>query len=76
MEKSKSKSKPNTTVKAKKSASSPKAVTTRKTKIAKSMPNEDEIRAKAEEIYFDRISKGEHGTPEEDWLRAEALLKR
>jgi hypothetical protein len=71
MEKSKSK----TTVKAKKPAASAKSGTTRKAKTAKSILNEDDIRAKAQEIYNDRVSRGEHGTPEEDWLKAEQQLK-
>jgi hypothetical protein len=75
MENSKSKSKAKTTVKAKKSTASPKAVPSKKAKITKSIPGEEEIRLKAQEIYNDRISRGEQGTPEEDWLTAERLLK-
>jgi hypothetical protein len=41
---------------------------------AKYVPGEDEIREKAREIYFERISRGEHGTPEDDWREAEELL--
>jgi hypothetical protein len=72
MEKSKSKAK--TTAKAKKPAA-PKVAATKRAKSAKSTPSEDEIRLKAREIYNDRLSRGEHGTPEEDWLKAEELLK-
>ncbi len=72
MEKSKSKSK--TTVKARKPAASAKASATKKA-TAKSILNEDDIRAKAQEIYNDRISKGVSGTPDEDWLKAEQQLK-
>lgn len=41
---------------------------------AKYVPGEDEIRAKAREIYFERIARGEAGTPEDDWHEAEELL--
>jgi hypothetical protein len=40
----------------------------------KKMPAEDEIREKAREIYYERIARGEHGTPEDDWREAEELL--
>jgi hypothetical protein len=75
MEKTQSKSKAKTTVKAKKPASA-KAGTTEKARISKSILTDDNIRAKAQEIYNNRISKGESGTPEEDWLKAEQQLKR
>jgi len=45
------------------------------TKTAKTSPTEDEIREKAKEIYYERISRGEHGTPEDDWHEAEEILK-
>jgi len=51
-----------------------KAGRPRKALSINSLPSEDEIRKKAEEIYQKRISKGISGTPEEDWLKAEALL--
>jgi hypothetical protein len=76
MENSKSKSKTKTTVKTKKPVASTKAETTKKAKIAKSILNEDDIRAKAQEIYNDRILRGESGTSEADWLKAEQQLKR
>jgi hypothetical protein len=47
---------------------------TRKTSAGKYIPTEDEIREKAREIYFERIARGEHGTPEDDWKEAEELL--
>jgi hypothetical protein len=37
-------------------------------------PTEDEIREKANEIYLQRIDRGEHGTAEDDWIEAEKLL--
>ena len=42
---------------------------------AKSAPTEDQIRKKAEEIYHERIARGIYGTPEDDWHKAEQLLK-
>ena len=65
-----------------KSVSQPKKATSavrtskpKKTSSVKYVPNEEEIRLKASEIYFERISRGEHGTPESDWREAEELLK-
>jgi hypothetical protein len=51
--------------------------TVKKTKVTtnKYVPTEDEIREKAREIYYERIARGEHGTPENDWREAEQLLK-
>jgi hypothetical protein len=34
----------------------------------------DEIREKANEIYLQRIERGEDGTAENDWIEAEKLL--
>jgi hypothetical protein len=47
----------------------------KKASVAKYVPGEDEIREKAREIYYERIARGEHGTPEGDWKEAEELLK-
>ena len=47
----------------------------KKNEAAKYLPSEGEIREKAREIYYERISRGEHGTPETDWHEAEELLK-
>jgi hypothetical protein len=52
-----------------------KVVRTRKIKSPKPAPTEDEIRRKAEEIYHERIAKGEYGTAEDDWHKAEKILK-
>jgi len=41
----------------------------------KSVPSEDEIREKAQEIYYERIARGEYGTAEGDWHVAEELLR-
>jgi hypothetical protein len=39
-------------------------------------PTDEEISRKAYEIYNARISRGEHGTPAEDWHKAVELLKK
>lgn len=38
-------------------------------------PWEEVIREKAEEIYYQRIKRGEYGTAEDDWFKAEEYLK-
>jgi hypothetical protein len=47
----------------------------KKTSAVKNVPGEEEIREKAREIYYERIARGEHGTPEGDWHEAEELLR-
>jgi hypothetical protein len=57
---------------------SPVAIKTtkqKKTSAVKNVPGEEEIREKAREIYYERIARGEHGTPEGDWHEAEELLR-
>lgn len=61
--------------KPKKTAGTGKTAKSRKVTSKKYLPNEEEIRNKAREIYFERISRGEHGTPEDDWHEAEELLR-
>jgi hypothetical protein len=73
MESSKPKSKAKTASKSKKPAATSKAGKTQKAAV-KSHPGENEIRLKAQEIYNERIFRGEHGTPEQDWLKAEEQL--
>ena len=51
------------------------AVKSKKVTTTKSGPSEEEIREKAKEIYQERIARGEHGTKEDDWLKAEELLR-
>jgi hypothetical protein len=63
----------------KKTGNSKKPLKSKKTGEAtmkKQMPGEEEIREKAEEIYHQRIARGEDGTAEGDWLKAEAYLKK
>ena len=68
-------SKTNAIRKPKTTSETGKAVKSKKVSSSKSEPGEDEIRNKAREIYYERIARGEHGTPEDDWLEAERLLK-
>ena len=35
----------------------------------------EEIRLKANELYLQRIERGEHGTAEQDWINAEKALE-
>jgi hypothetical protein len=37
-------------------------------------PSEEQIRQKAEEIYYQRTERGESGSALTDWLAAEAML--
>jgi hypothetical protein len=62
--------------KPKKTSGTGKPVKSSKTKSAKAKPTEEEIREKAREIYYERIARGEHGTPEDDWREAEEILMR
>jgi hypothetical protein len=68
-------SKPKTTSKPRKTSVANKTSKKKSVSSAKYVPSEDEIREKAREIYYERIARGEHGTPEDDWREAEALLK-
>ena len=61
--------------KPKKTPAAAKTVRKKKETGTKIVPSEDQIREKAGEIYYERISRGEHGTPEGDWREAEELLK-
>ena len=62
--------------KLKKPSSGEKSAKGKKTTILKSGPTEEEIRQKAEEIYYERMSRGEYRTAEDDWLEAEELLRK
>jgi uncharacterized protein YdbL (DUF1318 family) len=59
----------------KKAAVPKKAGAAKKTVARKTGVSEEDIRKKAEEIYYERVARGEHGTPEEDWANAEKFLK-
>jgi hypothetical protein len=69
-------SKAKTISKPKKTSKVGKEVKSKKVTTSKSVPNEEEIRKKAEEIYHQRIARGEHGTAIDDWHKAEELLRR
>jgi len=71
---SKLKGKTKATGRTKKPVTTVKSGTAKKITAAKSLPGENEIRIKAQEIFNERIFKGEHGTAEADWLKAEKLL--
>ncbi len=64
-----------TVSKPKKTSNAGKTTKKKNVAAAKYVPGEDEIREKAREIYYERIARGEHGTPEGDWHEAEELLK-
>lgn len=61
--------------KPKKTSKVSKTVRRKKVTISKSVPDEEEIRKKAEEIYHQRIARGEDGTAIDDWHKAEELLR-
>jgi hypothetical protein len=67
--------KANAVSKPKKTTDAGKALKKKKITTGKNVVSEDKIREKAMEIYYERISRGEHGTPESDWHEAEELLK-
>ena len=60
--------------KPKKTSATGKTVKSKKVATTKSEPSEEEIREKAREIYYERISRGEHGTAESDWHEAKEIL--
>ena len=64
-----------TTSKPKKTSDTGKTLKSKKVAPVKYVPSEEEIREKAREIYYERIARGEHGTPEGDWREAEELLR-
>ncbi len=74
------KAKSESTAKRSKKVSSDIKTTTGKKAVSKvvkkeSGPTEAEIRAKAEQLYKERIAKNIPGTQESDWLNAEKILK-
>jgi len=58
-----------------KTSDAAKTAKQKKPSAVKYIPREEEIREKAMEIYYERIARGEHGTPEGDWHEAEELLR-
>jgi hypothetical protein len=61
--------------KPKKTSKASDEVKIKKVTASKSGPSEEEIREKANEIYYQRIDRGEDGTTLDDWLKAEELLR-
>lgn len=58
----------------KKTSKVSKTVKSKKVTASKSVLNEEEIRKKADEIYHQRIARGELGTALDDWHKAEEIL--
>lgn len=58
-----------------KTVAAAKAPRVRKTSVSRPEPSEDQIRMKAQELYNERISSGVWGTAEDDWHRAEQILR-
>jgi hypothetical protein len=56
-------------------ASGSNEVKVKQVDTVKSAPTEEQIREKAKEIYHQRLLRGEYGTAQEDWIKAEKLLK-
>jgi len=74
------KAKSESTVKRSRKESADSKTTTEKKAVNKvvkkaSGPSEAEIRAKAEQLYKERIAKNIPGTQESDWLTAEKTLR-
>lgn len=65
-----------TVSKPKKASGVIKTVKDKKTSVRKSVLSEEAIRKKANEIYMERIARGEHGTAADDWQKAEDILKK
>jgi hypothetical protein len=57
--------------KSKKSNDVKDSAKSKKVTVRNSVTSEADIREKANEIYHQRIERGEHGTPENDWIKAE-----
>jgi len=64
-----------TTSKPKMASGAGKSVKSKKVTTIKSGPSVEDIRAKAQEIYNERMARGEHGTAEGDWHKAEQFFK-
>jgi len=75
MERSKSSSKPKAKSTGTKTVAASRSVKSAKVSAGRSHPAEEEIRKKAQELYNERVFRGEHGSAEDDWLNAERLLK-
>jgi hypothetical protein len=60
--------------KPKKTSGTVRAVKSKKVTTIKSGPSEEDIRTKAEEIYHERIARGEHGSADDDWHKAQEFF--
>ncbi len=63
-----------TAKRAKETATKNNPVNSASTTIEKPRPTEEQIRRKAQELYYQRLSRGEYGTAIDDWQKAEQLL--
>jgi len=52
-----------------------KPVENKKIAENKTTHTDEEIRQKANELYFQRIERGEHGSAEQDWINAAKALE-
>jgi hypothetical protein len=68
-------SKAKTISKPKKPSMAGKESKRKKVAADKSIPSEEDIRKKADEIYHQRTARGEYGTALDDWHKAEEFLK-
>jgi hypothetical protein len=60
--------------KSKKESKVKDSVKNKKVSIRNFAPREEDIREKANELYMQRLDRGEHGTAENDWIEAEKFL--
>jgi len=58
-----------------KTSASTGSVKSKKVTISNFTPDEEEIREKARDLYYQRIENGTQGTPENDWFEAEDYLR-
>jgi hypothetical protein len=73
--KAKTTSKPKKTTKTGKAVKKKEVTTRKRVSAVAYVPTEDEIRQKANEVYYQRITRGEGGSPLDDWNKAIELLK-
>ena len=60
--------------KSKKSIKTKDSVKSKKVIVSKYGPGEEDTREKVNEIYLQRLERGEYGTAESDWSEAEKYL--
>jgi len=60
--------------KSEKSSKAKDSVKSKKVIVSKYGPGKEDTREKANEIYLQRLERGEYGTAESDWSEAEKYL--